>query len=126
MRNWKFNPFSLLSVQDSRKKSYANYAAILRLARKLLPLFNAIKSNFEIKKNLLLLSQLKIRTIRIRIIVRMLAIKIPERIILKRVNRVEDLLTRKVREKYLSIKIKTKRILPLKIYLKSNVLITEN
>ena len=66
------------------------------------------------------------RTIRIRIAVRMLAIKIPEKIILKRVNKVEKLLTRKIREKYLSIKIKMKRILFLKIYLKSNVLITEN
>jgi len=56
----------------------------------------------------------------------MLAIKIPERIMLKRVNRIEELLTRKVRENYLSIKIKTKRILLLKIYLKSNVLIAEN
>ena len=56
----------------------------------------------------------------------MLAIKISKRIILKRVNRVEELLTRKVREKYLSIKIKTKRIFFLKIYLKSNILITEN
>ncbi len=56
----------------------------------------------------------------------MLAIKIPERIILKRVNRVEKLLTRKIKEKYLSIKIKMKRILLLKIYLKSNILIAEN
>ena len=56
----------------------------------------------------------------------MLAIKIPKKIILKRVNRVEKLLTRKIREKYLSIKIKTKRILFLKIYLKPNVSITEN
>jgi len=45
---------------------------------------------------------------------------------LKRVNKVEEFLTRKVREKYLLIKIKTKRILFLKIYLKSNVSITEN
>jgi len=89
-------------------------------------LFNAIKNNFEIRRNLLLLSQLKIRIIRIRIVVRILAIKIPERIILKRVNGVEKLLTRKIRGKYLSIKIKTERILPLKIYLKSNVLIIEN
>ncbi len=66
------------------------------------------------------------RIIRIRIIVRILAIKIPERIILKRVNKIEELLTRKVREKYLLIKIKMKRILLLKIYLKSNILITEN
>jgi len=66
------------------------------------------------------------RIIRIRIVVRMLAIKIPERIMLKRVNRVEELLTRKIRKKYLSIKIKMKRILFLKIYLKSNVLIAEN
>jgi len=89
-------------------------------------LLNAIKSNFEIRRSLLPLSQLKIRTIRIRIAVRMLAIKIPEKIILKRVNRIEKLLTRKIKEKYLSIKIKTKRILLLKIYLKSNVSITEN
>ena len=85
-----------------------------------------MRSNFETKRSLLLLSQLKIRIIRIRIAVRMLAIKIPERIMLKRVNRVEEFLTRKVREKYLSIKIKTERILFLKIYLKSNVLIAEN
>ena len=64
--------------------------------------------------------------IRIRIVIRMLVIKVPERIMLKRVNRVEELLTRKIRKKYLSIKIKTKRILLLKIYLKSNVSITEN
>jgi len=89
-------------------------------------LLNAIKSNFEIRRSLLPLSQLKIRTIRIRIAVRMLAIKIPEKIMLKRVNRIEKLLTRKIKEKYLSIKIKTKRILLLKIYLKSNVSITEN
>ncbi len=89
-------------------------------------MLNAIKSNFEIRRSLLPLSQLKIRTIRIRIAVRMLAIKIPEKIILKRVNRIEKLLTRKIKEKYLSIKIKTKRILLLKIYLKSNVSITEN
>jgi len=56
----------------------------------------------------------------------MLAIKVPERIILKRVNKIEELLTRKIREKYLSIKIKTKRILALKIYLKSNILIAKN
>ena len=66
------------------------------------------------------------RTIRIRIVIRMLAIKVPERIILKRVNKVEEFLTRKIREKYLSIKIKMKRIFSLKIYLKSNVLIAEN
>ena len=89
-------------------------------------MFNAIRSNFEIRRSLLLLPQLKMRTIRIRITIRMLAIKISERIMLKRVNRVEELLTRKVREKYLLIKIKTKRILLLKIYLKSNVLIAEN
>ncbi len=89
-------------------------------------MLNAIKSNFEIRRSLLPLSQLKIRTIRIRIAVRMLAIKIPEKIMLKRVNRIEKLLTRKIKEKYLSIKIKTKRILLLKIYLKSNVSITEN
>ncbi len=56
----------------------------------------------------------------------MLVIKIPERMMLKRVNRGEEFLTRKVREKYLSIKIKMKRILFLKIYLKSNILIAEN
>ncbi len=56
----------------------------------------------------------------------MLAIKVPERIILKRVNKIEKLLTRKVRKKYLSIKIKMKRIFSLKIYLKSNILITKN
>src|SRR6266536_4073418 len=126
VRNWRLNLSSLPSVQDSRRKFCANYAAILRLARRLLPLFNAIRSNFETRRSLLPLPQPKIRTIRIRIAVRMLAIKIPERIILKRVNKIEELLTRKVREKYLSIKIKMKRILPLKIYLKSNILITEN
>src|SRR6266536_169471 len=126
VRNWRFNPSSLPSVRDFRRKSCANYAIILRLARRLLPLLNAIRSNFEIRKNLLSLSQLKMRTIRIRIVARILAIKIPERIILKRVNRIEELLTRKIKEKYLSIKIKTKRILLLKIYLKLNVLITEN
>ncbi len=56
----------------------------------------------------------------------MLAIKVPEKIILKRVNEVEEFLTRKIRKKHLSIKIKTERILSLKIYLKSNVSITEN
>ena len=56
----------------------------------------------------------------------MLAIKISKRIILKRVNRVEELLTRKIKKKYLLIKIKMKRIFSLKIYLKSNVLIAEN
>ncbi len=89
-------------------------------------MFNAMRSNFEIRRSLLLLLQLKIRTIRVRIVVRMLAIKVSERIILKKVNKVEELLTRKVREKYLSIKIKMERILSLKIYLKSNILITEN
>ncbi len=39
------------------------------------------------------------RTIRIRIAVKILIIKIPEKIMLKRVNRVEKLLTRKVRKK---------------------------
>ena len=121
VRNQRLNPSSLPSVQDSRRKSCANYAAILRLAKRLLPLLNAIKSNFEIRRNLLPLPQLKMRTIRIRIAARMLAIKISERIMLKRVNKIEELLTRKVREKYLLIKIKTKRILPLKIYLKSNI-----
>ena len=85
-----------------------------------------MRSNFEIRRSLLPLPQPKIRTIRIRIAVRMLAIKIPERIILKRINRVEELLTRKIKKKHLSIKIKTKRILLLKIYLKSNISITEN
>jgi len=89
-------------------------------------LFNAIRSNFEIRRSLLSLPQPKIRTIRIRIVVRMLIIKVPERIILKRINKIEELLTRKIRKKYLSIKIKTKRILFLKIYLKSNISITEN
>src|SRR6266536_592527 len=126
MRNWRFNPSSLSFVQNSRRKFYANYAIILRFVRRLLPLLNVIKSNFEIRRSLLLLPQPKIRTIRIRIVIRMLVIKVPERIMLKRVNRVEELLTRKIREKYLSIKIKTKKILSLKIYLKSNVLITEN
>src|SRR6266536_2292323 len=98
VRNWKFNPFSLPSVQDSRKKSYANYAAILRLARRLLPLLNAIKSNFEIRRSLLPLPQPKIQTIRIRIAARKLAIKIPKKIILKRVNEVEELLTRKTKK----------------------------
>ena len=89
-------------------------------------MLNAMRSNFETRRSLLPLSQPRIRTIRVRIITRMLAIKIPERIILKKINKVEKLLTRKAREKHLSIKIKTKRILLLKIYLKSNVLITEN
>ncbi len=103
-----------------------NYATILRFAKKLLPLLNAIKSNFEIRRNLLLLPQPKMRTIRIRIVTRILVIKISERIMLKRVNKIEEFLTRKVREKYLSIKIKMKRIFLLKIYLKSNILITKN
>ncbi len=89
-------------------------------------MFNTIKSNFEIRKSLLLLSQPKIRIIRIKIAARILIIKIPEKIILKKINRVEELLTRKIREKHLLIKIKMKRILSLKIYLKSNILITEN
>ncbi len=89
-------------------------------------MLNAMRSNFEIRRSLLSLSQPKIRTIRVRIVIRMLAIKVPERIILKRVNKIEELLTRKIREKYLSIKIKTKRILALKIYLKSNILIAKN
>jgi len=89
-------------------------------------LLNVMRSNFEIRRSLLLLPQLKIRTIRIRIVIKILAIKIPKKIILKKVNRVEELLTRKIKKKYLSIKIKTKRILSLKIYLKSNVLIAEN
>jgi len=89
-------------------------------------LLNVIRSNFEIRRSLLSLPQPKIRIIRIRIVVRMLVIKIPERIILKKVNRVEELLTRKARKKHLSIKIKTKRILLLKIYLKSNISIAEN
>ncbi len=126
MRNWRFNSFLLFFVQDFKRKFCANYAIILRLARKLLSLFNFIKSNFEIRKNLLLLPQSKIRTNRIKIVVRILIIKIPKKIILKRVNKIEKLLTRKIREKYLLIKIKIKRILLLKIYLKSNILITEN
>src|SRR6266536_4328244 len=126
MRNWRLNPSSLPSVQDSRRKSYANYATILRLVRRLLPLLNVIKSNFETRKSLLSLPQPKIRTIRIRIVTRILTIKIPEKIILKKVNRVEELLTRKIREKHLSIKIKTEKILSLKIYLKSNSSIAEN
>ena len=89
-------------------------------------MLNAIRSNFETRRSLLSLPQPKIRTIRIKIAARMLAIKIPKKTILKRVNRVEELLTRKIREKYLSIKIKTKRILLLKIYLKSNISITKN
>ena len=89
-------------------------------------MLNVIRSNFEIRRSLLLPPQLKIRTIRIRIAARMLAIKVPEKIILKRVNRIEKLLTRKVREKYLSIRIRIERILSLKIYLKSNVLIAES
>ena len=89
-------------------------------------MLNVMRSNFETRRSLLSLPQLKIRTIRIRIVVRMLVIKVPEGIMLKRVNRVEELLTRKIRKKYLSIKIKMKRILFLKIYLKSNILITKN
>ncbi len=126
MRNWRLNPSSLPSVQDSRRKSCANYTTILRLAKRLLPLLNAIKSNFETRRSLLSLPQPKIRTIRIRIVVKMLAIKVPEKTILKKINKIEELLTRKTREKYLSTKIKTKRILPLKIYLKSNISIAEN
>jgi len=126
IRNWRFNSFLLLFVRDFRRKSYANYAVILRLVKRLLPLFNVMRNNFEIRRSLLSLSQLKMRTIRIKIIVRILAIKIPKKIILKRVNKVEEFLTRKIREKYLSIKIKMKRIFFLKIYLKSNILITEN
>ncbi len=56
----------------------------------------------------------------------MLAIKIPEKTILKRVNKIEEFFTRKTRKKHLSTKIKIKRILLLKIYLKSNILITKN
>ena len=56
----------------------------------------------------------------------MLANKVPERIILKRINKIEELLTRKIREKHLSIRIKIERILSLKIYLRSNILITES
>jgi len=56
----------------------------------------------------------------------MLANKVPERIMLERISGVEELLTRKVREKYLSIRIKMERILPLKIYLRSNILIAES
>ncbi len=89
-------------------------------------MLNAIRSNFETRKSLLLLPQPKMRTIRIRIVIRILIIKIPERTMLKRVNKIEKLLTRKIKKKHLSTKIKTKRILPLKIYLKSNISITEN
>ncbi len=56
----------------------------------------------------------------------MLANKVPERTILERVSRVEELFTRKVREKYLSIRIRMEKILPLKIYLRSNILIAES
>ncbi len=66
------------------------------------------------------------RTIQIRIVAKILVNKIPKKIILKRVSRVEKLLTRKIKKKYLSIKIRIKKILPLKIYLRSNVLITKN
>jgi len=85
-----------------------------------------MRSNFETRRSLLPLPQSKIRTIQIRIAARILAIKIPEKTILKRVNRVEELLTRKTRKKHLSTKIKTKKILLLKIYLKSNISIAEN
>ncbi len=126
MRNWRFNPSSLSFVQNSWRKSCANYAITLRLVKRLLPLLNAIKSNFETRRSLLPLPQPKIRTIRVRITARILAIKIPEKTILKKINKIEELLTRKTREKHLSIKIKTKKILPLKVYLKSNISITEN
>ena len=66
------------------------------------------------------------RTIQVRIVVRILANKVSEKIMLERVSEIEELLTRKVREKYLSIRIRMERILFLKIYLKSNVSITEN
>jgi len=56
----------------------------------------------------------------------MLANKVPERIILERVSEVEEFLTRKIRKKHLSIRIRMERILSLKIYLRSNVLITES
>ncbi len=56
VRNWRFNSSSLSFVQDSRRKSCANYAVILRLARRLLPLFNIMRSNFEIRRSLLSLS----------------------------------------------------------------------
>ena len=45
---------------------------------------------------------------------------------LKRVNKIEEFLTRKVRKKYLSIRIRMERIFFLKIYLRSNVLIAES
>ena len=126
IRNWRFNPSSLPSVQNFRRKFCVNYAIILRLVRRLLPLFNVMRSNFETRKSLLLLPQPKMRTIRIRIVIRMLANKVPERIILKRINKIKKLLKRKVRKKYLLIKIKIKKILFLKIYLNSNISIAEN
>jgi len=66
------------------------------------------------------------RTIQIRIVIRMLANKVSEKIILERVSGGEELFTRKVREKYLSIRIRMERILSLKIYLRSNILITKS
>ncbi len=66
------------------------------------------------------------RTIQVRIVVRILANKVSEKIMLERVSGIEKLLTRKVREKYLSIRIRIERIFFLKIYLRSNVLITES
>jgi len=56
----------------------------------------------------------------------MLANKVPERIMLERVSKIEELFTRKIREKHLSIRIRMERIFSLKIYLRSNVLITES
>ncbi len=56
----------------------------------------------------------------------MLANKVPERIMLEKVSGVEEFFTRKVKEKYLLIRIRMERILPLKIYLRSNVLIAES
>ncbi len=126
IRNWRFNSSLLSFVQDFRRKFCANYAIILRLVKRLLSLLNVIRSNFKIRKILLSLSQLKMRTIRIKIIVKILAIKIPKKIILKRINKIEKLLTRKIKKKYLLIKIKIKKILPLKIYLKLNISITKN
>jgi len=48
----------------------------------------------------------------------MLANKVPERIISERVNKIEEFLTRKIKGKYLLIRIRTEKTLLLKIYLK--------
>ena len=63
-------------------------------------MLNVIRSNFEIRRSLLPLPQPKIRIIRIRIAARMLIIKIPEKTILKRVNKIEEFFTRKARDYY--------------------------